>query len=255
FILEGESPATWMIHPLMREGLAEYQDAETHQQVHQFLFDHYRQPLKELDSQTITDVHKTFFAEAFYQGKDILGIEEFSEWFSGMRSVFMKMALWQFLIPLMEEFTGLIEGRLGPEHPDTATSLDNLAMLYWHQGRYEEAEPFYKRALAIHEKVSGAEHPDTANSLNNLATLYGDQGRYEEAEPFYKRALAIHEKVSGAEHPDTANSLNNLATLYGDQGRYEEAEPFYKRALAIREKVLGAEHPSTATSLNNLAML
>ena len=61
----------------------------------------------------------------------------------------------------------------------------------YYQGRYEEAEPLYKRALEIRERVLGPDHPDTATSLNNLAILYDNQGRYEEAEPLYKRALEI----------------------------------------------------------------
>ena len=54
------------------------------------------------------------------------------------------------------------EKALGPEHPDVANSLNNLAALYQAQGRYAEAEPLYKRALAISEKALGPEHPDVA---------------------------------------------------------------------------------------------
>ncbi len=144
---------------------------------------------------------------------------------------------------------------LGAEHPDTATSLNNLATLYDEQGKYEQAEPLHLRALEIYEKILGAEHPDTATSLNDLAGLYESQGKYEQSEALYLRALEIWEKVLGAEHPDTAESLNDLAVLYLSQGKYEQAEPLHLRALEIWEKVLGAEHPLTATSLNNLAVL
>ena len=40
-----------------------------------------------------------------------------------------------------------------------ATSLNNLAGLYHAQGKYGEAEPLYKRSLAIREKILGPEHP------------------------------------------------------------------------------------------------
>jgi tetratricopeptide (TPR) repeat protein len=143
----------------------------------------------------------------------------------------------------------------GSEHRNTIISLIKLALLYHEHGKYEDAEPLLKQALAIREKVLSPEHPDVANSLNNLAGLYYKQGRYEEAEPMLKRALAIMEKALGLEHPDVAISLNNLAMLYYNQGRYEEAEPMFQRALVIREKVLSPEHPNVATSLNNLALL
>ena len=49
----------------------------------------------------------------------------------------------------------ICETALGAEHPDTATGLDNLAGLYRAQGRYGEAEPLYRRALAIRETALG----------------------------------------------------------------------------------------------------
>jgi CHAT domain-containing protein/Tfp pilus assembly protein PilF len=143
----------------------------------------------------------------------------------------------------------------GPEHPDLARSLNNLAELYRAQGKYAEAGPLHQRALRIWEKALGPDHPDVAASLNNLAELYRAQGKYAEAEPLYQRALRIEEKALGAEHPDVAVSLNNVALLYHTQGKYSEAEPLHQRALRIREKALGPEDPDVAQSLNNLAEL
>ena len=71
--------------------------------------------------------------------------------------------------PLFERALAIREQVLGPNHPDTASSLNNLAGLYYSQGDYERARPLYERALAITEQVLGPNHPDTASSLNNLA--------------------------------------------------------------------------------------
>ncbi len=68
------------------------------------------------------------------------------------------------------------EAQLGADHPDTATSLNNLAGLYDAMGQYEKALPLYERALAISEAQLGADHPSTATSLNNLAGLYRVDG-------------------------------------------------------------------------------
>jgi CHAT domain-containing protein/tetratricopeptide (TPR) repeat protein len=146
------------------------------------------------------------------------------------------------------------EQTLGREHPDTLTSVNNLALLYEAQGRYGEAEPLCKHALEGRERVLGREHPDTLISVNNLAQLYEAQGRYGEAEPLHKRALEGRERVLGREHPKTLTSVNNLAALYDRQGRYSEAEPLYKRALEASERVLGKEHPQTLGSVANLAV-
>ena len=158
-------------------------------------------------------------------------------------------------IPYAEKVLTIYEKVLGPEHPLTAQSLSNLALLYNNMGAYEKVEPLVRRSLAIREKALGLEHPDTANSLNNLALLYDTMGAYEKAEPLYLRSLAIREKALGMEHPLTALSLNNLALLYHKMGAYEKAEPLYQRSVTINEKVLGPEHPDTVPTLNNLAEL
>ncbi len=158
-------------------------------------------------------------------------------------------------LPYYERALAISEQVLGPDHPDTARSLNNLGGLLQAQGDYAGARPYYERALAIREQVLGPEHPDTASSLNNLGFLLARLGDYEAALPYYERALAIYEKALGPEHPDTASSLNNLGFLLARLGDYEAALPYYERALAIYEKMLGPEHPDTASSLNNLGFL
>jgi tetratricopeptide (TPR) repeat protein len=161
----------------------------------------------------------------------------------------------QELRDLTLQFEGLL-GRLKVnDSPEVAISLDRLAGLYYHQGRYSDAEPLYIRALVINEQQLEANHPNTATSLNNLASLYCSIGRYSDAEPLYLRALGISEQQLGANHPSTATSLNNLANLYESIGRYSDAEPLLVRALTINKQQLGANHLTTAVSLNNLANL
>jgi tetratricopeptide (TPR) repeat protein len=66
------------------------------------------------------------------------------------------------------------EQQLGPQHLDTALSLNNLAELYRTQGKYVEAEPLYQRALSIHEQQLGPQHPHTVIVRNNYALVLQD---------------------------------------------------------------------------------
>ncbi|CAN0478708.1 unnamed protein product, partial [Ectocarpus sp. 12 AP-2014] len=70
------------------------------------------------------------------------------------------------------------------------------------QGKYGEAEPLYRRSLAVDEKVHGLDHPKVARDLNNRAELLRMQGKYAEADPLYLRAIEIGEKTLGPDHPD-----------------------------------------------------
>ena len=78
-------------------------------------------------------------------------------------------------IPLAEKALAIFEKVLPPEHPNVATTLNNVAALYDALGNYQKAEPLYQRALAICEKVLGLEHPNVALTLNKLAKLYRAQ--------------------------------------------------------------------------------
>jgi tetratricopeptide (TPR) repeat protein len=136
------------------------------------------------------------------------------------------------LEPLLKRSLAIREKVRGPDHPDVATSVNNLAVLYRHQGRYADAEPLIKRALTIREKVFGPDHPNVAFLLSNLARLYRDQGRYADAEPLLIRSLAIREKSLGSDHPDVASSLNDLAAYYAIQGRHADALRMVRRTIA-----------------------
>ncbi|NEO91069.1 MAG: CHAT domain-containing protein, partial [Moorea sp. SIO3G5] len=102
-----------------------------------------------------------------------------------------------------------------------ATSLNNLAGLYKSQGRYGEAEPLYRQALALWKKLLGEDHPDVADSLNNLAALYWAQGDPTSALNFFSQGLEVQEKNldynlgtgSESQKQDYLNTLSG--TTYG----------------------------------------
>jgi len=83
--------------------------------------------------------------------------------------------------PLLLRALQIREQQLGPEHPETATRLGNLALLYDSQGKDEQAEPLYVRALAILEQSLGSQHPHTQQTRQNYAILLRAMGRDEEA--------------------------------------------------------------------------
>jgi eukaryotic-like serine/threonine-protein kinase len=142
---------------------------------------------------------------------------------------------------------------LGNEHPDVASSLNNLANALRAQGRLNEAETLFREALAMRKKLLGSEHPEVASSLQNLAVMLADQGSLAEAETLFREALAMRKKLLGSEHQDLAISLQNLGLVLRKQGKLPEAETLFREALAMQKKLLGNEHPAVARSLDNLA--
>ncbi|MBW4472627.1 MAG: tetratricopeptide repeat protein [Stenomitos rutilans HA7619-LM2] len=157
---------------------------------------------------------------------------------------------------MIAHLQAVIERFTNAEQPlDLATCLQLIANFYYAQGRYGEAEPPYRRSLAMREQQLGQNHPSVAESLNDLAGLYDAQGRYGDAELLFVRSLEIRQQQLGNDHLDVTQSLNNLAFLYKAQGRYGDAERLFVQSLEIRQRQLGDDHPRVATSLNNLAAL
>ncbi|CAN9307714.1 unnamed protein product [Alternaria alternata] len=128
-----------------------------------------------------------------------------------------------------------------------------LGVLYANQGRLDEAEQMYERALRGYEEALGVGHSSTLDTVNNLGLLYADQGRLGEAEQMYGRALRGYEAL-GLDH-ESLDVFNNLGILYKNQGRLGEAEQMYERALRGFEEALGVGHSSTLQTVNNLGNL
>lgn len=57
---------------------------------------------------------------------------------------------------------------LGTDHPDVAKQLNNLALLCQNQGKYQEVEEYYERALHIYQSKLGPDDANVAKTKNNL---------------------------------------------------------------------------------------
>jgi CHAT domain-containing protein/tetratricopeptide (TPR) repeat protein len=144
----------------------------------------------------------------------------------------------------------LLEAR--GDKANTGIVTDNLAVLYLHQGRLDEAERHHKRALALLEGALGRDHPSVGRAAANLGTMLNEAGRRDEAEPLLRRALAIAEAQPTKDAVSIGIIEDNLAGLLRETGRYEEARGHYERALALFEGALEPTHPRIATARNNL---
>lgn len=69
---------------------------------------------------------------------------------------------------------------LGPDHPGTLTSRNDLALAYEDAGRAAEAIALHEQTLAAWQRVLGPDHPRTLTSRNNLAVAYRAAGRAAE---------------------------------------------------------------------------
>jgi len=139
------------------------------------------------------------------------------------------------------------EVNLGPEHPDTAQSLNNLALLYGSQGLYAKAEPFFKRALAINEKALGPEYIFIAHGLNSSALLYNNQSNHTKADHFALRGLTFQFILIQREAPYLpVNERQSFLNSYGNA---------YERAFSSAQRGSSGANLALFSRLNRQGLL
>ena len=78
---------------------------------------------------------------------------------------------------------------LGKEHPDTLTSMNNLAQTLYAQGDLAGARKLQEQVLEAMTRLLGKEHPNTLTSMLNLAQMLQAEGDLAGAERLYRLAL------------------------------------------------------------------
>ena len=195
--------------------------------------------------------------------------------------------------PLFRQALEIRKEALGENHPDYATSLNNLAICTspWATTRRRDrssARPWRST------ESPGREPPRLRHEPEQPGGAVPGDGRLRRRRAALPPGPGDPQRRLGEDHPDYAASLNNLAALYramgdyaaaaplppgpgdpqrsagrepprlchepeqpGDavpsDGRLRRRQPLFRQALEIRKKALGESHPDFATSLNNLA--
>ncbi|XP_028620272.1 kinesin light chain 1 [Grammomys surdaster] len=150
---------------------------------------------------------------------------------------------------------GLSEAQvLGKDHPDVAKQLNNLALLCQNQGKYEEVEYYYQRALDIYQTKLGPDDPNVAKTKNNLASCYLKQGKFKQAETLYKEILTrAHEREFGS-----VDDENKPIWMHAEER--EECKGKQKDGSSFGEyggwyKACKVDSPTVTTTLKNLGAL
>ena len=111
--------------------------------------------------------------------------------------------------------------------PTTSTrspAANNLADAYESLGRWAEAEPLRRDALARRRKTVQPDSPLLAGDLAGLGRNLLKQAKWSEAEPLLRECLAIREKAI-ARRLARFDAMSLLGGSPAGQGRYAEAEP------------------------------
>lgn len=147
-----------------------------------------------------------------------------------------------------------IERAIGPERPDVAVALANLAELYFLKKKDGDAEKLFQEAAAIYGK-NQISSPAVSNVLERLAQFSFLKRNYDNAIMLLERSLVIREQSYGAESSEVAETLHEIANVYQVDRKFPKADPFYLRAITIKEKLFGRTHAATVQAMKDYACL
>ncbi len=147
-----------------------------------------------------------------------------------------------------------IEKIYGSNKPALAQHFDDLAEELWAKKKYREAEPLYKRSLAIKEGSSSFTTTAVFINMSKLGQCYRQEGKLGEAISLFKRLLAIQEQTESRELLHIAATLTAIGDCYREGEQSNEAIPFYKRSLACKEKSFEKDDADKAWTIIALAL-
>jgi CHAT domain-containing protein/Tfp pilus assembly protein PilF len=192
-----------------------------------------------------------------------------------------------------ERAIALMEGALGPDHPDVASALNALGQILLNQGDAAVAVQAQERALAVFEKGAGPSSGGSARARVNLGEAHWALGDLEGARREILRGLEILERIeplaaaqvayvetqagrllseigdaagaearlrravslAGGEEAAGSMTLGALAEVKRRGGDAAEARRLHERALRLIENRFGPDHPDAATERVDLALV
>jgi DNA-binding SARP family transcriptional activator len=123
----------------------------------------------------------------------------------------------------------------GPDHPDTAQTLDKLGYALRLSGRAAEAVEVHLRAVRLLVRVLGTDDSRVAMTLTNLGLAYADAGRIGDAVEAQARARRIFHAALGPEHASTLLAGRRLAVALAASGHHVRARKLMNAVLEVAE--------------------
>ena len=78
---------------------------------------------------------------------------------------------YSYLLEYYQKSLAIYLKQLGPEHPDVATSYNNIGFVHREKGDNDKALEHYQKALDIFSEQLGPDHPYTTQTLEHVSLL------------------------------------------------------------------------------------
>nr|WP_296069428.1 tetratricopeptide repeat protein [uncultured Actinoplanes sp.] len=148
------------------------------------------------------------------------------------------LAYWEHLLPI-------VRNRLGEDHADTLTVLNNLAWAHGRTGNADRALSGLRDLLPIRVRVLGPDHVNTLATRHGIAVWQAETGDLAGSAESLRELVRRYERVLGPDHRDT---LNTRLTLIDIRARLMSPTSVLPEFLALVDdyhRLIGGDHPET----------
>jgi tetratricopeptide (TPR) repeat protein len=153
----------------------------------------------------------------------------------------------------------LAKTSFAPGHYVNAVILNHLASTYIQQGKYAEAEKFYRQVLAItQDNAANGKLPKSGPFQLGVTA----KEKVEVEVPINEKrdtaifgeALDLSKKTAGTSlHPVVASALSNLGYVCLAQDKLNDALTFYQQALDTNKAIFGINSRNAAGGMRSIA--
>jgi len=151
--------------------------------------------------------------------------------------------------PHFQRALATAETTFGPNSFEASFALYGLGRWEWKRGNPSEAEAFFRRALAMREKVDDERLPDPSEILESLVSLLMARESYTSAREFQQRQIVLLERSSAGRTVHYGDQLRLMAWLNWRTGNYQEAKNQFAQALEVFASASDSESGEFLTCL------
>ena len=131
----------------------------------------------------------------------------------------------------------------------SASTINNIGIIYKQQGDYPKALEYYQRSLKINEEIG--DKKGSALTINNIGIIYKQQGDFPKALEYYQRSLKINEEIG--DKKGIAYAIGNIGFVCKIQGNYPKALEYCKKALTISQEI--GDKKASASNIHNIGLI
>jgi tetratricopeptide (TPR) repeat protein len=142
------------------------------------------------------------------------------------------------------------------DHPDIATTLNNIGRVYQSIDEYDLALQNYKKCWEMWESCfAGNAHPDVANPLYNIGVTYHSLASFDMALFYQTECLQMRRVLfKNLAHPDVATSLNSIEKVHQSVGNYNLALMHFEECFKMRNFFYeDDDHPDVVSNWNSIS--